>query len=101
MPELQEAPSRSDILQHANELVTGHRLVDYGPTLDNFTRIGELWLPIMRQWDGMSAVPPSMVGLMLLQLKVARLIVSPKHSDSSADAAGYVALSGELAWQEE
>lgn len=96
-------PTRGAILERAESLINGDRLEQWGEPLENFARIGELWLPILREWqeryDG-EQMPPSMVALMLVQLKVARLITAPKAVDSAVDGAGYIALSGELAWRE-
>lgn len=100
MTEEKLTPTRAAILAQAESLINGDRLEQWGEPLENFTRIGQLWLPILREWEGTKPPPPSMVALMLLQLKVARLITSPDSEDSAVDGAGYIALSGELAWRE-
>lgn len=84
--------NRSEILTTAEGLINGPRASDYGDPSVNFQRIADLWAPILGQ-----DVTPIQVALCLAQLKVARLIQSPAHEDSWIDAAGYVALGGELA----
>jgi hypothetical protein len=83
---------RTEILHQADVLVNGQRAQDYGPPQVNFQRIADLWSPVF----GLS-VTPVQVALALSQLKVARLINSPDHEDSWIDAAGYIAIGGELA----
>lgn len=83
---------RTEILQQANDLINGPRADAYGPPQVNFRRIADLWQPIF----GMQ-ITPAQVALALTQLKVARLIQSSDHEDSWVDAAGYIALGGELA----
>jgi len=85
---------RSDVLVLANELINGQRAQDYGTPQVNFGRIATLWQPI---FEVPGPVTPVQVALALNQLKVARLIHSPDHEDSWVDAAGYIALGGELA----
>lgn len=86
--------NRSEILSTAESLINGDRAKDYGDASENFERIGKLWEPVL-------GVPVSaeQVALCLTQLKVARLITSPTHQDSWVDAAGYIALGGEIAQQ--
>ena len=84
--------NRADILTTAEQLINGDRAKDYGDAADNFQRIAELWKPIL----GVN-VTATDVALCLAQLKIARLIQSPTHEDSWIDAAGYIALGGEIA----
>jgi len=83
---------RTQILHEADALITGPRADAYGPPQKNFGNIATLWTPIFGV-----GVTPVQVALALSQLKVARLIQSPDHEDSWVDAAGYIALGGELA----
>jgi hypothetical protein len=83
---------RSEILHQADTLINGERADAYGPPQKNFRVVADLWQPIFGV-----GVTPAQVALALTQLKVARLIQSPDHEDSWIDAAGYVALGGELA----
>lgn len=84
--------NRDQILDTAGSLINGDRARDYGDAAENFQRIADLWCPIL----GVD-VTATDVALCLTQLKVARLITSPGHQDSWVDAAGYVALGGEIA----
>ena len=85
-------PHRSTILSTADELINGQRATDYGDASENFQRIADLWKPILG-----ADVTATDVALCLTQLKVARLITAPAHSDSWIDACGYLALGGEIA----
>lgn len=91
--ELSKVPSvRSWVLSTADELINGQRAKDYGDAAENFQRIADLWQPIL----GVQPTP-AQVALCLTQLKVARIITSPAHTDSWVDAAGYIALGAETA----
>lgn len=84
--------NRTEVLQHANDLITGDRAESYGPPQKNFGIIAALWHPIFGV-----PITPAQVALALTQLKIARLIHTESHEDSWIDAAGYIALGGELA----
>lgn len=89
-------PERVKVLREAAALITGERQIDYGPPAVNFQRIADLWT-IQAQTvlkDG-TKFDPTLVALMLTQLKMARAVQSPKH-DTFVDAAGYIALAAEL-----
>lgn len=88
--------TRETVLTTAEHLINGQRARDYGDASENFQRIANLWTPIL----GVQ-VTASDVALCLTQLKVARLITSPAHKDSWIDAAGYIALGGEIANKEQ
>lgn len=88
----QVPPVRSWVLSTAGELINGQRAKDYGDAAENFQRIADLWQPIL----GVQPTP-AQVALCLTQLKVARIITSPAHTDSWVDAAGYIALGAETA----
>lgn len=87
---------RSEILSTAEELINGQRAKDYGDAAENFQRIADLWAPIL----GVQPTP-AQVALCLTQLKVARIITSPGHTDSWVDAAGYIALGAETALKDQ
>lgn len=86
------APTREATLTTAANLVSGDRAKDYGDAAESFTRLAALWSPIL----GVD-VTPEQVALCLTQLKISRLIVTPCHTDSWVDAAGYIALGSEIA----
>lgn len=88
--------TRETVLTTAEQLINGDRAKDYGDASENFQRIANLWAPIL----GVE-VTATDVALCLTQLKVARLITSPAHKDSWVDAAGYIALGGEIANKEQ
>jgi hypothetical protein len=83
---------RGKILATARDYISGDRDRDYGGARDNFTRIGRLWAEIFGH-----PVTPEQVALCMNQVKVARLVNTPDHQDSWVDAAGYMALGGEIA----
>lgn len=90
-------PERVQVLREAAALITGDRQADYGPPAVNFQRIADLWTvqaaAVLK--DG-AKFDPVLVALLLLQLKMARAVQSPKR-DTFVDAAGYAALAAELA----
>lgn len=96
VPDQSPSFTRETVLTTAEQLINGQRAKDYGDASENFQRIADLWTPIL----GVQ-VTASDVALCLTQLKVARLITSPTHKDSWIDAAGYIALGGEIANKEQ
>lgn len=95
VPDQPTSFTREIVLNTAEQLINGQRARDYGDASENFQRIADLWTPIL----GVQ-VTATDVALCLTQLKVARLITSPAHNDSWVDAAGYIALGGEIANKE-
>lgn len=87
--------TRAAILSEAERLINGDRARTYGDAKENFERVAELWTVVLD-----TPVTAIQVGLCLLQLKVARAITAPLHKDSYVDAAGYIALTGEIALNE-
>lgn len=83
---------RRDILTTAADLIDGDRAATYGSAHENFARIAALWGPVL----GVE-VTPIQVAACMAQVKVARLITNVAHADSWVDAAGYIALGGEIA----
>jgi hypothetical protein len=59
----------------------------YGEARANMERTAQLWSIVLGV-----PVTPVQVALCLVQLKVARLLVTPDHSDSAVDIAGYAAV---------
>ncbi|WP_435298508.1 DUF6378 domain-containing protein [Timonella sp. A28] len=93
--DIEPEAKRSEVLKTASSLISGDRAAVYGDACENFKRIAELWEPIL----GVN-VTATQVGLCLTQLKVARIITAPQHEDSFVDAAGYIALTAEIALNE-
>lgn len=84
--------NRDLILSTAAELINGERDRVYGSARDNFTRIAQLWSPILG-----IPITASQVAILMSQVKIARLVNSPDHEDSWVDGAAYLALGGEIA----
>jgi hypothetical protein len=82
---------RDKLLDEAKNLVNGPRARDYGDAYENHERVAQLWSTILGQ-----DVSVSQVYQCLMALKLARLIVSPTHTDSWVDIAGYASLGGEI-----
>jgi len=87
--------NREDILKEAIKLINVDRAEDYGPAYENHKRIADLWSVVF----GLK-VTVFQVVLCLLLLKIARLIFSPKKTDSWIDIGGYTGLGGEFAERE-
>jgi hypothetical protein len=63
----------------------------YGSPKENFEHIAKRWSLLL----GIT-VTPAQVGLMMLDLKIARLQKNPGHYDSLVDVAGYAACLSEI-----
>jgi hypothetical protein len=87
-----ENPVRVQLTQQAASLITGTRQQDYGPPVENFQRIANLWNDHMQT----NIFTPRKVAELMLLLKMARTIQSPTE-DSYVDAIGYAAIAGEFA----
>lgn len=74
---------RTTILEEADKLIHNDRREDYGSPLESFTRIADLWEPIL----GVQ-VSAEQAALCLIQLKVARALHGWQR-DSFVDIAGY------------
>ena len=59
----------------------------YGDAAANMAKTAQLWSIVL----GVD-VTPVQCALCLIQLKVARLLVTPGHDDSAVDIAGYAAV---------
>ena len=74
------------VAQEAERLINGEKRDDYGGALKSFSRIAELWSPILDV-----TVTPEQVAFCMVQLKIARWL-NGQQRDSLVDAIGYVAL---------
>lgn len=74
-----------NILQEAEKAVYGDREANYGSVLENFTTVAKLWSVVAKV-----ELTPEQVGLMMVQLKVARQMNKPLR-DNLVDGAGYFA----------
>lgn len=82
--------AKNDILDEARSIVSGARQAAYGPPEYNFSNIGEKWAATLRAagWLPNAPIPPRIVALMMIDLKVCRDAYQPKR-DNLVDIAGY------------
>jgi len=73
-----------NILQEADELVSGPRNGRYGHPRDSFAQIGRVWAEILGV-----PVTPEQVGLCMIAMKVCRFVHRPDKLDSLVDICGY------------
>lgn len=73
----------NNILDIANNIVNGERKEAYGSCTESFGTIAALWSATIKH-----TVTPEQVGLMMIQLKIARQVNS-YHQDNLVDIAGY------------
>ena len=84
--------NRVDVLNQAEQLINGPRAQDYGDARENFGRVAQVWSALLDQ-----DIKPEQVALCMTALKMCRLAKTLDHGDSWLDAAGYIALGGEIA----
>ena len=88
---LEESQIRAtQLLNETAEIVRERGLV-YGSPAVNHLRIAKLWSVYLER-----AIEPEQVAMCMALVKIARLIESPKHVDSYADAAAYLAIAAEI-----
>lgn len=89
---MKEATSiAASILAEAQEIVDGSRRTTHGWAERSFQRTADLWRALL----GIDVTAVD-VALMLALLKVARMQCGEPVRDHFVDAAGYMALAGEL-----
>jgi len=96
--------NRSEILFKANGAISRARNVTYGEPQDDFACTAELWdsyITRITQVRGLPSIRPSDISAMMILLKISRLANSPGEMDHWIDIAGYSAIGGEIAGQEE
>lgn len=80
------------ICQEADRIVSSDRGSDYGHPIHDFTRTGILWQGVLRDWakatGGDEPVPPNLVGLCMVGVKMSREVNKSKR-DNRVDGAGY------------
>ena len=84
--------TRSEILKRADEIINGERQDRYGNAEDNFDLIGDLWSAYL----GKDIIATDVAHMMTL-FKIARAKTGVGDADSYIDAAGYMAIGGEIA----
>ena len=82
----------AQILMQAALLIDGERDRQHG---DRALCLGQ----VAREWNTLLNVEfnPHLVALMMAKVKIARMITGAHNPDDYVDAAGYIALAGELA----
>lgn len=85
-------PVHDEILDTAKTIINGDRRDDYGSARESFGRIAQLWSVVLGK-----DITAHDVALCMVQLKVARALVSPEKRDSYVDMCGYAALGGHIA----
>lgn len=94
-------PAPESILMEAERIVNGARRGSYGTPENNFGRIAALWTAYLNgKPNGPLPITPQDTALMMIGMKMARLIETPRHRDSIVDIAGYAACV-ETLWQNE
>ena len=91
--------TRSEILETAEKMVTGHREQDYGSAENNFALIAAFWNLYLEaiNYSAISrALKASDVAMMMAFFKEARIITGTGTEDSFVDACGYLACGGEI-----
>lgn len=83
---------RREILNIAENCICRDRETQYGSPDANFAKIAALWEAYTNV-----RVTPEDVAVMMALLKVARFATGRAKEDHFIDAAGYLALAGELA----
>lgn len=74
-----------NILQEADKLTSKDRQEVYGHPADDFAKVASMVQPILE-----SKIDPRLKhALYMIQVKVARLLNTPNHTDSVIDIAGY------------
>lgn len=83
---------RGQILDDAKQCVNKDRNTTHGNPEDNFGAIARRWRAHIKNKYGVYLdLDPASVGIMMTDMKLARIEGNPTHVDSYVDAAGYVA----------
>ena len=83
--------NRYEFLESSGKLLGGDREDEYGDARENFTRIADLWSPVLS-----IEITTTQVALCLALLKISRLSHNTTHQDLWLDLVGYAALGGEM-----
>lgn len=90
-----------DIAAKAAELVGGDRERQHGATLENHAKIAAVWNGILKAAGKHVEVDAHLVACMMEGLKIARRFSGSLNEDDYTDAAGYAAVAGEIAAEQE
>jgi len=89
--------NRKEILEIAEELISGVRHQSYGEATESFNRVARLWNAYLyNQFREGRLISAGDVGIMMALLKIARMQTDPSLMDNYVDACGYLALTGEI-----
>ena len=80
-----EQTTPEPITAEAQRITSQDRRDVYGHPLEDFTRIGQLWAPLL----GVEEITAEQVAHCMIALKLGRLTHAPGHRDSLVDIAGY------------
>ena len=86
--------TRVNLLSEASALVDGDREEEHGDFQSNAEMIAAYWNTHLQIID---FIKPTDIPVMMALLKIARSHQKPERTDNYRDAAGYIALAGELA----
>lgn len=91
-------PKRKVILEDAASHICGDRQDEYGSPKDNFKKIAESWSWYLGAAHKVDVdISAEDVAHMMTLLKITRIATGKPKLDSFVDAAGYIALAGEIA----
>ena len=88
--------NRSHILETAASHITIDRAATHGDAEDSFTAIAGGW-NWWRKIRASGELDAHDVAVMMTIFKIARIAGNAGHADNYIDAAGYIAISGEIA----
>ena len=93
--------TRKEILDTAAALTTVEREAEYGKPEDNYFVVAELWNAYCNgaklAVDDEVYITPDHALVMMALLKIGRIATGQVKADTYIDAAGYLALAGEIA----
>ena len=81
------------VCQEADRIVSNDRQNEYGTPRHDFTRTGRIWGALLSEWarttKGEGPVPPELVGLCMVGVKMSREI-NKHRRDNIVDGIGYL-----------
>ena len=93
---------KEQILAKASDLVTGDRAKEHCDLFRTHVKIAELWTAHLdHKLKGVYEVNAGDVAIMMALLKVARMSSGKFNADDYVDAAGYMAIAGEINYDDE
>ena len=93
--------NRGAILDTAKDCITRDRAATHGDAEENFAWIAGHWnWWLQDKLEPGASITPYDVAQMMVGFKQARAKGNPAHGDNHVDAAGYVAIGGEIAAQQ-